>query len=239
LAEKLSVASASRNVTEVGTVRAAALLLKRFTVRAFRAAAFRLSWHCVLLSANMVWGEQAREAGLISSRLIVAVWEEFPQEAASTALSSLEMTALVAVNCAVVFPAATKTGEDAVSCGLLDEIVTPAPPLGAAGPIETVQVVLPWPVRIGGLQASAATPGSEVVSTKVALMPAKLAVRVAGPSAAAAPALAVKFAEESPAEAVALPGIVTMDGLALSVTVIPPPDAGLVRLTVQVDAPGT
>jgi len=66
-------------------------------------------------------------------------------------------TCVLTVNAALTEPAGTVTWFGAVRLGLLLDTATLVPPLGAGVLRVTVQVTVPPPVRLAGLQASADT----------------------------------------------------------------------------------
>ena len=100
-------------------------------------------------------GEQASEDTVIgASREMVAVCEELPAVAVTTALWLLGMAPAVAVNVALVPPAAILTDAGTVSKALPLERVTVVPPAGAAPDNPTVQVLEPADDREPGEQLS-------------------------------------------------------------------------------------
>jgi hypothetical protein len=97
----------------------------------------------------------SEETSTGATRLMVVVWEAPFNVAVTIALWSLGIVPAVAENVPVVAPAATVTDGGAVSRGLLLEIVTAAPPAGAAPLNVTVQLALPEAARLVGRHARA------------------------------------------------------------------------------------
>jgi hypothetical protein len=93
-----------------------------------------------------------------ANRLIVAVCELPPRVAVTVALRLVRIiAAAVALNVAMVAPAATVTDAGTVSASLLLASAKPHPPAGAAWASVTVQVLTPlWP-RLVGLHATPET----------------------------------------------------------------------------------
>ncbi|MBI1791166.1 MAG: hypothetical protein HYR60_26860 [Acidobacteria bacterium] len=80
--------------------------------------------------------------------------------------------------------------------------------------------------------------GATSVSEKVRETPLIVAVRVAGVSTATAAAVAVKVALDAEPATVTEAGTATLALLDESETVMPPANAGRLRVTVQVEVPG-
>ncbi len=94
----------------------------------------------------------------------MAVFELLPSVAVTVALWLFAMVAAaVALNVAVVAPAATVTEVGTVSKVLLLPSVTATPPVGAAWLIVTVQVDLAPPLRLPGVQEAEERIGTRIV----------------------------------------------------------------------------
>jgi hypothetical protein len=84
-------------------------------------AELRVTWQVTADPATGVFGEQASDTGLSPISATEAFMEEFCPAALIVALSSKPITALVAVNCDVLLPAAICATEGRAICELLDE----------------------------------------------------------------------------------------------------------------------
>ena len=116
-----------------------------------------------------------------------------------TAVSDPTAAAAVAVNVALVAPAATVTLAGSLSKALLSVSVTDRPPAGAARLSVTVQVALPGAVKLAGVQVRPLNCGrGDTVTVAVCVTPPALAVTVTVWVAATEPAVAVKFALVAP-----------------------------------------
>lgn len=149
-------------------------------------------------------------------------------------------TWVLTANTALAEPAKTVTWLGAVRFRLLLDSVTLAPPAGAGVFKVTVQVVVPPPGKVVGLQASEDKLCSVVMklSTVVCETPLKLAVSTAEPFALTAfAALAVKAALVAPVGIVTDPGTVT-NGFPLNRLTTMLPVAAPVNVTVHVALAG-
>ena len=144
----------------------------------------------------------------------------------------------VAVNVAVLLPAATVTEAGTVSAVLVSEMETDKPPVGAALFNPRVQMVEAPEDTVAGEQLSVeGTAGAmrlkealAVVVFRVAVSPAVLLVDTVDTDA-------VKVAVEAPAATVTEAGIVTKALLSERATTAPPVGAGAFRVTVQAELP--
>jgi hypothetical protein len=162
--------------------------------------------------------------------------------AVSVALTVLAVVPAVAVNVAKVCPAATSTLEGTVTVALLLDSETVVPPLGAAPVIVTVQLAVPGPVTVPGVQLRLTTCSccccGDTLNPVVTVLPFSPAVSVALIVLAVLPAVAVNVAEVCPAATSTLEGTVTFALLLDSATVVPPLGAAPVIVTVQLVVPG-
>jgi hypothetical protein len=149
----------------------------------------------------------------------------------------------VAVNVAKVCPAAIDTLAGTVTFALLldSETVVP-PPEGAAALIVTVQLAVPGPVTVFGVQLRLVTCNcccaGDTLSPVVAVLPFRPAVSVALTVVVVVPAVAVNVAKVCPAVTNTLEGTVTVELLLDSATVVPPVGAVPLIVTVQLAVPG-
>jgi hypothetical protein len=101
----------------------------------------------------------------------VAVWEVLLYVAVMIALPLVRMLPAVAVNVAVVAPAATVTLDGTPTTALLLESDTDAPPLGATCERVTVQLELPPPDTVPGLHDTELTTAGGISDTVVFFEP--------------------------------------------------------------------
>ncbi len=186
--------------------------------------------HCNAVAVTVTVGDTVSEAVAeppFSVAVTVAVW--------------LEVTvAAVAVNVAVVAPAATVTEAGTVSAVvLLLFSVTLDPPVGAACDNVTVQLDVPAELTVVGVHCTAVTVTvGDTVSEAVAEPPFSVAVTVAVWLEVTVAAVAVNVAVVAPAATVTEAGTVTTVVLLLvSVTLDPPVGAACDNVTVQLDVP--
>jgi hypothetical protein len=146
----------------------------------------------------------------------------------------------VAVNAAVVAPAATVTDTGTGSVvPLLLETATTNPAVAAGLVSETEQVTVPPEATVPGLHAKPeSTGGATTASENVFELPFRPAVSTAVASAVTVPAVAVKPALAVPAVTVTDAGTVTFVLSLARDTTAPPAGAARVRLTVQALEPG-
>jgi hypothetical protein len=142
-----------------------------------------------------------------------------------------------AVKLAPDCPARTATLEGTATVALLLESATSVPP-GIAAPLSvTVQVEVPGPANVEGLQPRPVTCScgcdADTVRPVVAVAPFSVAIRVAFTTVAVLDAEAVKLALDCPAATVTLEGTVTVAVLLESVTAVPPTGAAPLMITVQ------
>jgi hypothetical protein len=155
------------------------------------------------------------------------------------ALTEVDVLAAVAANVAKVCPPATITLEGTVTAALLLDSETVVPPLGALPLIVTVQLAVPGPVTVGGVQLRPTSCScDDTLSPVVPVLPFNPAVSVALTVVAVLPAVAVNVAEVFPAATSTLEGTVTVALLLVSETVVPPVCAVPLIVTVQVADPG-
>jgi hypothetical protein len=140
----------------------------------------------------------------------------------------------LAVNVVVLPPAATVTAAGVAKETLLSPIETVSPPVGAALFRVTVQVVAAPAGTVDGEQPRVeGTAGATSPSEALAVVPLRLAVTVAEPSAARLDAEAAKDAVDAPAATVTEAGILTAALSSESVTTAPPAGAAPANVTVQ------
>jgi hypothetical protein len=141
----------------------------------------------------------------------------------------------VAVNAALVAPAATVTDAGTVTDELLLDRFTPNPPVGAAAVSVAVQASVAAPVSELAVQLTALSAANTVLScrAKVFVTPLADAVSVAVCAVVTADAVAVKAALVAPAATVTDAGTFTDELLLDRLTVEPPLDAAAVSVTVQ------
>jgi len=141
---------------------------------------------------------------------------------------------VVAVNVAVVAPAATTTDPGTVTAALFELRVTVVPPVGAGPLMVTVPVELVPPATLAGLKLSALITGVVTVRVAVAEVPLKAPVIVEVPFTANV--VTVKVAVVAPAATVTEAGTVAAAVLEeVRVTTSPPVPAALAKVTVPVD----
>ena len=145
------------------------------------------------------------------------------------------MVVVVALNVAVVAPAATVTEAGTVSTVLLLVRVTAAPPVGATCVSVTVQVLDAFCPRLVGLHASEDTvTGATRLIVALAELLLYVAVTVALWLLAMVLVVALKVAVVAPAATVTEAGTVSTVLVLVSVTAAPPVGAACVNVTVQV-----
>jgi hypothetical protein len=172
-----------------------------------------------------------------ASRPIVAVCELLPRVAVKVALWLLAIEgAAVALNVAVVAPAATVTDASPVSEVLLLATVTLDPPVGAVWVSVTVHVLTALCPRLVGLHATPETSsGARRLVVAVCELLPRVAVTVAfWLLAIEAAAVALNVAVVAPAATVTDAGTESEALLLASVTPEPPAGAGWVNVTVHV-----
>jgi hypothetical protein len=153
-------------------------------------------------------------------------------DAVSVAVWSEAIVPAVAVNVAVVDPAATVTDPGTVSAAVLLDSVTVPPPVFVS---VTVQLLVPPLLSVAGVHDSELTVTAVAKAIDaVCVPPFNAAVTVAVWSDAIVPAVAVKVAVVDPAATVTDPGTVSAAVLLDSVTVPPPV---FVSVTVQLLVP--
>jgi hypothetical protein len=181
VAVKEAVVAPAGTVTEATTGSRALLLESGTLVPPEGAVEASVTVQVVAPPEVRAVGLQASEEKLTAVvRLIVAVLETPLRVAVTDALCVPEMVPAVAVKEAVVAPAATVTEPGVVNAELLSEIVTAAPPLGAAEVRVTVQVLAAPEVRVVGLQASEERlTGAVRLIAALLETPLRVAVRVA------------------------------------------------------------
>ena len=165
-AVKLALADPAPTVTDPGTVSSGLLLDKLTTAPPLGAAADSNTVHVVDWPEFRLDELHPTAASVTDSgdNCIVVVWDpavqfSSPRQAAViVAVPAAAIVPAVAVKLALVAPAATVTDEGTGNKRLLEDNVTVAPPLGAAGETVTLHE-LDWPeLRLEGLHP---TPVSE------------------------------------------------------------------------------
>ena len=164
---------------------------------------------------------------------------DVPLAAAETVtVVSVETVPAVAVNAAVVPPAATVTEAGTLRKVLSSETETGRPPVGAALFRVTVQVAVAPDSTLAGEQVSVdGTAGATRVSEALAVLPLRLEVTSAVLLVVTVDAEAVKVAVKAPAATLIDAGVVTKVLLSESVTATPPAGAAAFRVIVQVALP--
>jgi len=155
VAEKVAEVAPAATVTEAGTVSAALLSDRVTAAPPVGAALLRVTVQVAEVLDVSEAGLQVRPEGTaFVSRLNEKVAVEPEREAVMIALPSVVMVEAVAEKVAEVAPAATVTDAGTVNAALLSDRVTTAPPDGAAPLRLTVQVDVPEPEMLLGLQLS-------------------------------------------------------------------------------------
>ena len=231
----VAVVDAAATVTEAGTVNAT-LLLERETGKPPAGAGLDNVIVQVLAAAvPRVVGAHARDVtrvGADSER--VAFWELLLKVAVTTAVWSAGMVPAVALNVAVIEPAATVTDPATVNRTLLLESETTAPPLGAAFDSVTVQVLRAAVLRVVGAHAKEVTRvGADRERVVFCEVPLYVAVTTAVWSEPMVPAVALNVAVVEPAATVTDPATVSRILLLESETTVPPLGAVFVSVTVH------
>jgi hypothetical protein len=237
VALKVVVKAPPATVTDAGTVSDVLLLASVTFDPAAGAVCVSVTVQVLTALCPRLVGLQARvETRTGASRLIVAACELLPRVAVTVAVWLLAIeAAAVALNVAVVAPAATVTDAGTVSEALLLASVTLVPPAGAVCVSVTEHVLTALCPRVAGLQATPETdPGTSRLIVAVSELLPKVAVMVAvWLLAIKAAAVALKFAVVAPAATVTEAGIVSEVLLLDSVTVDPPVGAVCVSVTVH------
>jgi hypothetical protein len=176
--------------------------------------------------------------GTVSGVTVTEAVLEAPLLVAVTTTAVLEETApAVAMNTALVEPAATVTEAGTVSAVLLPESATTRPPVGAAALRVMVQEVIPPAVIELGAQERLLGMGGGVTVTEAVLeVPLPVAVTVTAVLAETAPAVAKNEALVVPAATVTEAGTESAVLLSESATVKPPVGAAPVNVAVHVEA---
>lgn len=145
------------------------------------------------------------------------------------------MAPVVALNVAVVAPAATVTPVGAVSTALLLESEIVVPPAGATWVKVTVHALELLGPRLVGLHAREER-AKPVVRFSVALWerPFRVAVTLAAPLLLMVPAVALKVPVADPAVIILADGTVKLGLLLASVTTLQPEGTGLFKVIAQV-----
>jgi len=143
------------------------------------------------------------------------------------------------MNVAVVAPGAmVAPGGTAAIAALLLETAMPAPPAGAGPLSTTVPIETPPPEMLVGLRLTDDTGGGVTVRMAVRVTPAYIPRIVTSVVAATGVVEIVNVAVVAPASSHRLAGTAATAVLLLkSTTLIPPPGAGALRVTVPADAP--
>jgi hypothetical protein len=169
VAEKVAEVAPAATVTEAGTVNAALLSDRVTTAPPVGAALLRVTVQVAEVLDVSEAGLQVRPVGTaLVSRLNEKVADEPDKEAVMMAVLSAVMVEAVAEKVAEVAPAATVTEAGTVNAALLSDKETTAPPDGAAPVRLTVQVDVPEPVMLLGLQLS---PDRDVVVGGIVTVP--------------------------------------------------------------------
>ena len=160
MAVKAAVVAAAATVTLEGTVKLALLLVKATAEPPVGAAPLNVTVQVLVPGPVNEAGLQARALTLT----VTAATSEIAEVAlaplavaVSVAVELVEIVPAVAVNVPVVAEAGMVIEAGAVSSGLLDEMVTVRPPVGAAALAVTVHVLVAPEVRDDGEQASEVT----------------------------------------------------------------------------------
>jgi hypothetical protein len=144
----------------------------------------------------------------------------------------------VAVKVILVKPAGTITDAGTPRAELLSLNVTAYPLPGAALVNPTVQVEEAPEITVDGEQASEErTAGATSENETVAEEPFSVALNTALASPVTAATVAVKAALDCPAATVTEAGIVKLELLSESATLVPPPGAAVLIVTVQAEDP--
>src|ERR1035438_8876393 len=243
-AEKVALICPAAIITLEGTVTAALLLDSATAVPAVGAVPLIVTVQLADPRPVTVPGVQLRlttcSCGGDTLSPVVAV---LPFSlAVSVALTIAAVVPAVAVNVAKVCPAATVTLEGTVTNTLLLDSETVVPPVGAVPLMVTVQLAVPGPVTVFGVQLRLVTcsccVGGDTLSPVVAVLPFSPAVSVALTVVVVVPAVAVNVAKVCPAVTNTLAGTVNFALLLDSETVVPPVGAVPLMVTVQLAVPG-
>jgi hypothetical protein len=161
--------------------------------------------------------------------------EIVPSLAVTVALLVRRMDRALTVKLADVDPGATVTDAGLLSRFELSDSDTATPPESAGVARVTVQVALAFDVRLVALHASVESVAG-AVKPMVTLLLALLSVAetVAFWLVTIVPAVAVKVAEVEPFATLTEEGVVSKELSSESATEVPPEDAALVKVTVQV-----
>jgi hypothetical protein len=162
--------------------------------------------------------------------------------AVSVALTVVDVDPAEAMKVAKFCPVATVTLAGTVTVALLLDSETAVPPEGAFPLIVTVQLAVPGPVTVAGVQLRLVTCNDcvdgDTLSPVVVVLPFSAAVRVALTAVAVPRAEAGKIAKFCPVATVTLAGTVTVALLLDSKTAVPPEGAFPLIVTVQLAVPG-
>jgi hypothetical protein len=164
-------------------------------------------------------------------------------DAVKVTLSVVVVAATVAVNVAELCPQGTATPAGTLTLALLLESKTVDPLDGAGSLMATVQLAVPGPTTVLGVQLNPVTCvcgcwTSSTFNSVVAVLPFKSAVTITLSAVGVAPADAVKYPEVCPFVTSTVPGTVNL-GLLLKIeTVVPAAGAGPLMVTVQLVVPG-
>ena len=162
--------------------------------------------------------------------------------ASSVALTAVAVPPAEAMKVTKFCPAATVTLAGTVTVVLLLDSETTVPPEGAFPLIVTVQLAVPGPVTVAGVQLTLVTCSccvdGDTLSPFIVLLPFRLAVSVAFTVVDVDPADAVKTALACPAATVTLAGTVTVALLLDSETTVPPEGTFPLIVAVQLAVPG-
>jgi hypothetical protein len=181
VAVKDAVVAAAATVTLAGTVKLALLLVKATAEPPVGAGPLKVTVQALVPGPVREAGLQVRPltvTGAISESVELA---DVPLAAAvSVAVELLVIVPAIATKLAVVDAAATVIEAGAVSNGLLEEMVTLRPPVGAGALAVTVQVLLAPDVSEAGTQTSEVTvTGGARLMEAVFELPFKAAVTTA------------------------------------------------------------
>ena len=169
-----------------------------------------------------VVGLHASAVTTVDATKLMVACELFPSVAVTVAAWLVAKVPVVALNAAVVDPAAIVTDVGTVSVALVFVSATVLPPAGAAWFRVTVQLLVPLGPRVVGLHAKAVTcMGVNVIVTFCDPFP-NVAVSVADWVVAKVPVVALKVAVVADVATVTDVGTVRVELVFVSETVLPP-----------------
>ncbi len=237
VALKVAVVAPAATATEAGTVSEALLLPSVTFAPPAGAVWVRVTVHVLTaLCPRLVRLQATPDTSTDASRLIVAVFELVPRVAVMVALWLLAIVAAaIALNVAVVAPAATATDPGTVSKALLLASVTLDPPVGAVWPSVTVHMLTALCPRLVRLQATpdTSTDANRLIVAVFELVPRAAVMVALWLLAIVAVAVALKFAVVAPEATVTDAGTVSEALLLASVTLDPPVGALWPSVTVH------